>query len=184
MQNFTVYNSYGDYIIYLQKLEDTKTNEDKNNVKDKLHASFYGNKFLVTKIIHKITNQEIDECYNPYFSKKIKYIKNKIVEKINYNGLTKGIRFWLTIDAAKFHELPTNYTGHALSYYDNGQIDIECDFINGNEHGHYIKYYNNGNKWFECNYIDGKLNGKSFGYYLDGHIHAECNYIDGKEYGE
>ena len=42
------------------------------------------------------------------------------------------------------------------SYYDNGQLREEVNYINGKENGILKTYHENGQLWKEVNYIDGK----------------------------
>jgi antitoxin component YwqK of YwqJK toxin-antitoxin module len=42
------------------------------------------------------------------------------------------------------------------SYYDNGQLEAEVNYIDGLRQGIYKLYHSNGQLWNEVNYIDGK----------------------------
>lgn len=132
-----VFKSCKNYIVYLQKLYDTITNETRHKVYDKQHAKFRGNKFLVVKIIHKVDNTEIDECANTFYENKIiKYIKNKIIEEKNYDYNkeiidSEGIHYFLTEKTAKYFEIPKNYSGHWISYNVDGTEEYECSYHKG-----------------------------------------------------
>src|SRR6188474_2239617 len=58
-----VYNSCNNYIVILERLFDTKTNESRTNIlKDgcRPFAKYRGNKFLVKDIIHKFDGSKVD----------------------------------------------------------------------------------------------------------------------------
>jgi antitoxin component YwqK of YwqJK toxin-antitoxin module len=59
-------------------------------------------------------------------------------------------------------------------------LKVEYFENNGKIEGTYKEYYIDGEIYIECNYIDGKLNGIYKKYYNDGNIFMECNYIDNK----
>jgi antitoxin component YwqK of YwqJK toxin-antitoxin module len=44
------------------------------------------------------------------------------------------------------------------SYWENGQIGEEVNYIDGLKQGIFKSYYRNGQLWKEVNYIDGKKN--------------------------
>ena len=66
------------------------------------------------------------------------------------------------------------------SYYPNGQINSEENYIDGKKDGKWTWYYENGQIQIEGNYIDGKRDGKWTWYYENGQIQIEVNYIDGE----
>ena len=68
-------------------------------------------------------------------------------------------------------------------YYENGQLCVEVNYINGTMNGIYKLYYENGQLWEEMNYIDGKINGIFKSYYSNGQLMEEVNYIDDKRNG-
>ena len=51
--------------------------------------------------------------------------------------------------------------------------------MNGKKEGIYKSYWNNGQLWEEVNYIDGKMNGIYKRYHYNGQLWEEVNYIDG-----
>ena len=46
-----------------------------------------------------------------------------------------------------------------LSYYENGQLALECNYINGNLEGIFKSYYSTGQLYIICNYINGVYDG-------------------------
>ena len=67
------------------------------------------------------------------------------------------------------------------SYWENGQLEVEVNYINGLMNGIYKSYWNNGQLWEEVNYIDGKKEGIYKSYYQNGKLWQEVNYIDGEK---
>ena len=42
------------------------------------------------------------------------------------------------------------------SYYDDGQLFYEVNYIDGKRNGIFKSYHENGQLWYKANYIDGK----------------------------
>ena len=66
------------------------------------------------------------------------------------------------------------------TYYPNGKLQSEGEYLNGKKHGEYKEFYYNGTTWKEWNYSFGKEQGISTWYFDDGTISMIWNYIDGK----
>ena len=66
---------------------------------------------------------------------------------------------------------------------DNGQIWLECSYVNGKGHGVNREWYENGQLSVECNYKDGKLYGLCREWYSNGQLIEESNYLDGQLHG-
>ena len=66
------------------------------------------------------------------------------------------------------------------SYWYNGQLCIEVNYIDGLRNGIYKLYHFNGQLWEEVNYISGKENGIYKSYHENGQLGNEVNYIGGK----
>ena len=77
-----------------------------------------------------------------------------------------------------------NYCGVVRTYYDNAKTRLKEEyFINaGKKEGIYKSYYSNGQLWYEVNYIDNKREGICKSYYENGQISSEVNFIDDKVY--
>jgi antitoxin component YwqK of YwqJK toxin-antitoxin module len=160
------YKSCGEYIVSLAKLNDTITNESRNDIANVSYAKFRGNKFLVTKICHKFTNESIDFIYNTCYKIKLLYKVNEIVEVKFSKDLNEicaeGIHYFKSKEAAYYYCLnTTNYTGKFKVWHDNGQLAVECNYKNGQLYGKYMSWNCNGKNSEINNYIDGKLVGKS-----------------------
>ena len=79
------------------------------------------------------------------------------------------------------------FDGTVMSYYENGQIERERNYIAGELDGKSIGYYRNGQIKREENYKASELDGKSIIYYENGQIKRKENYkaseLDGKFIG-
>ncbi len=63
-------------------------------------------------------------------------------------------------------------------YYDMEQTKLKEEYyeIDGKKEGVYKSYFENGNIDIICNYIDGKLNGE----YKSYHMNGQLNFINNK----
>ena len=52
------------------------------------------------------------------------------------------------------------YTGRAMKFYKNGQIEFEANYLNGKLHGLKKSWHKNGEKWQVGEYIKNKKEGK------------------------
>lgn len=180
-----VYKSCHPYIVTLQKLSDTKTNEDrpKNNVVSQ-YARYRADKLLVVSIKHKFTEEEINEIENTMYEiEKIKYIKGDVMCVKDYDSndkiCGKGIHYYKNKECAYYIEIKpeeNNYTGDFKSWYANGMKEIETTYTNGKINGNYLSYYNDGKTHIDENYIDGNKEGLS----MTCEIINECSRYDNK----
>jgi antitoxin component YwqK of YwqJK toxin-antitoxin module len=65
------------------------------------------------------------------------------------------------------------------TYYDMEQTELKEEYyeVNGKIEGVYKSYFENGNIDIICNYINGKLNGEYKSYHSNGQLYIICNYI-------
>ena len=73
----------------------------------------------------------------------------------------------------------TSYTGKAVSWYENGQKEIETNFKDGKT-DLWTVWYENGQKKLEANFKDGKLDGLSVSWHKNGQKEGKKTYKDGK----
>ncbi len=155
-----VYKSAGDYIVKLKFLKDTKSNLSRENVVDKNYAKFRCNKALVVSIKHKENSSQL-YIISSNFSKSFVYTVGQIIEVKDYDErinflCSKGIHFYLSEEAAYFHKLkPRN--GLFKSWYDNGQLEKEFIYKNGEVDGELRIWYKNGQLSRESWYKEGYL---------------------------
>lgn len=75
-------------------------------------------------------------------------------------------------------------TGSYLSYYDNGILQVNGNYHQGNQTGKWTWYYSNGNLQYIENFIDGKEDGEYIYYFINGNIRTTGTYSKGKQVGK
>ena len=181
-----VYTHVKNYIIFLKKLNDTITNEMRNNVVNPLFALFRGDKFKVCLILHKDYNNIPKYIKNiTDYKKNIIFIIDEIVtcnfDKNLDNVYGDGIHY-----IKNFHSLCNSFsvnTGYQIEYYENGMKFYEGFYRNNKKNGLHIMYRRNGKKFYDTMYIDGKKNGISTSYNENGDITFEGTYKNNKMNG-
>lgn len=202
-----VFKSCNTYIVVLQKLKDTITNEERN-VNNKNRAKYRGNIFRVVDIVSKIAlaftidtdkkqeEYEINEVISDYTNDFI-YYKNEIIECKDYNHNTEkvcstGIHYYLLWSTAFHHNLykiildekyKDIYTGKSYDWYEDGNPLSEINYLNGKQHGIEKEWHSNGNLKSIQTWKNGKLDGITKGYHKNKQQFSELNYIDGNEDG-
>ena len=68
--------------------------------------------------------------------------------------------------------------GEQIEYYDNGIIELKCNWINDELDGEYKEYYNDGSIYSKGNYKDGKRDGAYIYYYKSGNVRYKRYYKD------
>lgn len=178
MQSLTSYmNRYSDskyvfkscgkeWIVILQKLSDTITNEARKVV-DAKFAKFRADKLLVVDIVNKFDQtKSCISIYNSiYVDDKIEYAKGKTIEITNFDKnihkvCTRGIHYFKTIVAAFYCELDKVTNGEWIQWYDSGRLQIKGMYINGIKEGEWIKWHNNGSIQIKGLYKNGKREGR------------------------
>ena len=76
-----------------------------------------------------------------------------------------------------------NETAKIVSYFDNGKIAREMEFINGDNVNEYKSYYYDGNLYNEQFYIYDDYDGKQFFYYPTGKVKEENNFVRDELHG-
>src|SRR5438128_5301429 len=105
---FVFKSCQNDYIVVLQKLDDSKTNEHRKDVVDARYAKFRADRLIVVRIYNKCNGEEIQTITNSVYSKKtITYTCNEIVEVTDYDEdinkvCSSGIHYFKTEEAAKY----------------------------------------------------------------------------------
>jgi antitoxin component YwqK of YwqJK toxin-antitoxin module len=210
-----VYKRCGNYIVVLKKLEDTITNETRSNVADPMYAKFRADKLETVCIFSKNNpTVQLKSIENTNFREKKLYIAEQVVSVNNYDFnmnivCTRGIHYFKTIIAAFYYNLELGgYTGHHITYYDNGNKYRKCEYVDGILHGQFTEWHDNGNKrleyvkkygimhgtyveWradgskeIECECVDGNKHGQWIKWHLSGHKDIECEYINGQKHGQ
>lgn len=156
-----VFKSCGlEWIVVLEKLPDTLTNEKRTRVYDHNHSTFRGNKFKVVNIINKFNFQQIKTIQNTYFTANTSTYKigeitfadmyDPNIENISSNG----IHYFLTIDTAYYFELDEHltYTGEYMNWYPDGHLRCARRYLNGKKQGNGIEL----NEWYNNIFVNYK----------------------------
>ena len=75
-----------------------------------------------------------------------------------------------------------NGKGHIKSYYNNGNLKFECEYLNGEKNGIGKEYYYNDKIQFEGVYLNGVRNGKGKEYYYNGKFFFEGDYLNNNKW--
>jgi len=187
----TVYKKgANDTIIVLEIPADAKTNEDRTGIVDPLYANYRCDKAKVVRIYNQKTGEEQQETMNVISSQGTqKYEVGKMItveyDENKTNVCSKGIHYFKTEDQAKMFNLePKTYTGPYQEWYDNGQMYIKCNNVNGYPEGEYLLWHENGQLKLKSNYVKGKREGEYCEWYDNGQLCLKCNYVNGNLEGE
>ena len=178
MNPIICYQSCFTFIIKLQKLPDTITNEDReifktNPLADKQKAHHKANKMLVLDIYHKFTKEKRKKM-NIFIRCISKYI-HKVGEITETNYGKKDVKFseyidyYLEEDRAIYANQGFRYfNGRSKLYTKDGVLICEGEFLGGLKFGEWIYYFNNGKISERLNFLDGKINGKIIEFSYNG----------------
>src|SRR5580692_5246112 len=122
------------WLVILQKLDTTETNELRTNITNKDHAFFRANRLKVIEIID-VDNPDISKKFivNEYKFLETRYEVGNITEPDQYSDDINiiyggGIHYFKTpITAFHYRNIPENFSGYWIEWYDNGQKRTECD---------------------------------------------------------
>ncbi len=74
--------------------------------------------------------------------------------------------------------------GHFYRYFENGNLETHCIYVNDSIEGVETMFLPNGEKRQETTYVRGKKNGPHLEYHVNGQLKAECGFkndlFDGK----
>ena len=184
--NNNVFKSANKCVIVLQRTDNTKTNEDRDDVTDKRYAKFRGSEFLVIAIIDKFTGEKRNEVSNSFYKeKKLLYKKEEIIRPDYFDEYidklcAPGIHYFRDYEAAFYYELNKEYNGEYKLWHDNGQLEGECTYVNGELNGECKLWYKNGQLWKECTYLNGKINGEYKSWHYNCQLKKEFTYVNGE----
>jgi antitoxin component YwqK of YwqJK toxin-antitoxin module len=190
------------WLIILKKVEDTLTNESRENIKDTKNALYRANKLKVIKIINVVNpNVTKRKMTHKHDIIKTKYEVNKMIESKSYTSdinivLGDGIYYFKTPitayykiyldDTIALSTLPhisvqkSIKSCNWINWYNNGQVCEEGLFKDGYKTGKWIEYYKSGNIASTLNYRFGEKTGQYTKYYENKQKEEEGEY-DGNE---
>lgn len=185
---------HGTHLIFMEKLPDTITNEDRRYVFDMSCAKFRANKLRVRLIVN-ITNLDdvsnlVINTYADYNTHStVCYQTNRIVEPDDFDNnievvCSSGIHYFKSIEPA------FNYNRDYLNeidglncvwkqWHDNGDPMKEIRIVNGVADGIYREWFANGILKLEYNYVDGKLEGVQKEWHHNEQLKADFMMITG-----
>jgi len=143
------------WIVILQKTNDTITNEHRDDIKNKLYASYKGNHFIVKKIFNKITGEIKQTIDGSTHNDTVIYSIN---EKVS-TELTFIITYYNVFQRAYFLYNDSSLTGTRSYWYNNGLRMACVDYLNGIKNGVYVRWNINGNIYMTGDYTNGFKSG-------------------------
>lgn len=182
------------WLIVLQKLQDTITNEDRKNVINSDFAKHRANKLKVIEITN-INDASIKRTsiVNKFslnnITKTLVYSVGEIVESDSFDEnhdeiYSNGIHYFKTLAGAYFYRFtPKNYSGLWLEWFNNGEKYSEGFYLNGERTGNWIYWHRNGQKLEEGTYVNGDRFGHWNSWYSTGKRESSGKYVDGKHSG-
>jgi antitoxin component YwqK of YwqJK toxin-antitoxin module len=185
-----VYKSCGEYVVILERLLNTITNENRNNIpneQSKPFAKYRGSNFLVKDIFHKFdSTNKVLSILSSNFENKLEYKIGKVIIPDNFdtvleNVCSNGIHYFLKLECAFYYSLQKIQNGEYLEWHDNGQQHIKCTYTDGKRNGEYLAWHDNGQQHIKCTHTDGKLNGEYLSWHENGQQWEKCTYTDGKK---
>jgi hypothetical protein len=180
-------------LIILYIPHDSLTNKNRTNIIDPVHAKYRCNRAYVLDIV--------DGNYNSYkfaasgfYSKKILYEKNKIIESEFDEDITiengKGIHYFIDRDTALNYRVPilqqywSNYPNLYRIYYGSGQLHTEINYITDENNRILYKiiqeYYSCGQIKLDYNLAINKYDGLFREWYESGIMKKRLTYEKNK----
>lgn len=209
------------FVVIMSKTNKTKTNESRMNVFNDNCAKFRANRLKVIKIVSiEQPETQIGHIINKFGIKELKYEVGKIVCVDNYDEdinkiCAAGIHYFKTLRCAYYYRnVPKNYNGIWINWYDNGQKKSKGKYLNGEKidkwffwyetgekmsieiysidiitdeilrSGEWITWHSNGVEQLKGNYLYGEKSGKWKEWYDNGIMKEEGHYLYGKRKGE
>jgi hypothetical protein len=176
-----------EWIVVLEKIMGTMTNEERKSVHDASKAKFRASKLDVVAIFNLLDPSETEnKIISEYFDIDTIYEVGKTVYSDKYDHdiekiCSNGIHYFNTIEPAYFYiQPPKNYTGIYNSWYENGEIMCEGSIIDGLKSGKWTRWHINGSiSWFG-EYISNNKHGK-WEYYTSIDTKTIIRYDHGSE---
>lgn len=187
--NFCNIYDVRDWLVVMEKCDDTKTNEGRNDVSDAKHAKFRASKLKVIDIINKTHGGKIDHVINVTdFGKTLMYKVGKIVECDDYDDdldivCSRGIHYFKTMITAYYYgSLPSEkHTCKMIEWNCDGSKRFEKSYKNDLKDGLWTEWYDNGQKQREGTFKNDEKDGLWTEWYNNGQKCTEVTYINGNK---
>lgn len=184
-------NKIREWLVVMEKCEDTITNEERKGVVDENHAKFRANKMRVTEIINMndMKKEEYVVNYDVYGGKSLKYEVGAIVECDKFDNdidviCSGGIHYFkMLMPAYYYRDKPIAITGKWIDWHDNGRKQCEENWKCGQIDGPYKEWQYDGEYNIICAYKNGNLDGPWIKWGTNGKKIEEYHYKNGILYG-
>lgn len=128
-----VYGSCDNWIVVFEKLNDTVTNESRENVLDTNFAEYCALKLNVVLIVSKFFP---DEVINKTMHVEFCQIVNYELNEITYQKVGYRLHYFKTVEPAYYEDMVcSDYTGYYSSWHDNGLLSEKGEYVKGEKHG-------------------------------------------------
>jgi len=143
---------------------------------------------VTRKTIHPEISFEAAEIKNAgnlkdSLKKSIDRMESSVIKHIFYEGGNEIARQKTDIRGNIIEQSGIIPDGVVKEYFENGQKNLEFNYVDNRPHGPAKGYYENGILYMIMNYKDGKLDGESKKYYENGKLFQEVNYKDSETHG-
>uniref|UniRef100_A0A6C0EBG8 Uncharacterized protein n=1 Tax=viral metagenome TaxID=1070528 RepID=A0A6C0EBG8_9ZZZZ len=165
-----------DHCIVFEKLSDTMTDENRENVVDKNYALFHANKLKIIKIFNLDTFEHKNQIGD--------YECNTIIERSDIS-----LPYYVKIETVINLSSRSKINGFHKDYYESGSLKSCCTYRNGKKFGKYCEFYDEihtrGGEEQEylrlkCTYDEEEKLHKSYTkYYINQKISFRCQYRHG-----
>lgn len=136
---------------------------------------------LLTVVFTQDLIENVTESYNNGFPKTIKYFTS-ISNAIELSKIKTFHENGKVENEINYNN--GEYDGEWISYYENGQLLVFGLYDNGKKDGKWLTYHENGQKISSENYQDNILHGEWYTYFANGQTKYNGKYIDGKKDGK
>jgi antitoxin component YwqK of YwqJK toxin-antitoxin module len=169
-------------------INNCKTNLNRKDIKDKEYAKYRCDKAKVISIEDNEGNK-YSNAFSPFYDKIIEYKVGEKVEEPVYNKdidvvCGEGIHFFINKEIALLYGLDRVENGEYKKWYDNGQLFVQKQYVEGKEQGEYKRWNDDGQLIVLSHYVDGKYHGEYKQWYENGQLEIQTQYIEGKYHGE
>jgi hypothetical protein len=172
-------------IVTLEIPADAITNMSRSTVVVRETAKHRTDKAKVLKIEDETGREYTHAKSFGYTTKSLEYTLHDTICVEDYDMnleevCAPGIHYFLEKRCAELYNLNMIQNGLYQSWYNDGQKQIECTYVNGKRNGLYQVWYSNDQKFVQGHYVNGQRNGLYQEWYSNGQKEEECNYVNGQ----
>lgn len=103
----------------------------------------------------------------------ISTLLSNCTEEVDFDSLVERQNIMYKVNSDK------GYTGKATQYHENGQLALQCSFVDGRFENEYQSWFENGQLEFACTYSNYVPVGEQVQYYQSGQLHTKTNFSEG-----